>query len=118
MSDAAFLSMAKAIAYLGDATSAKQLLGTLQSTLASELPHIAAAIASQDFASLQKNWHQLKGFSPVFCQDHLISEIIHTESLCKHLDSLELQEAALHASTNLLTNLNHLLSEVNAQLTP
>jgi HPt (histidine-containing phosphotransfer) domain-containing protein len=118
MSETVFLSMAKAVEYLGDATSAQQLLGTLQSTLATEVPHIASAIALQDFASLQKIWHQLKGFAPVFCHDHLIGEITQTESLCKHIGSLELQDAALRASAHLLANLNHLLSEVAVQLTP
>ena len=76
-----FLSMAKAIQYLGDATSAQQLLGTLQSTLQSETKQIENAIESKNFELIQKLLHQFKGFAPVFCHDSLIAEIKLTESL-------------------------------------
>ncbi len=116
MSQPLFLSMAKAIQYLGDAVSAQQLLATLQGTLEKDMPQITSAIATENFEVLQKILHQLKGFAPVFCHDHLIADIKHTESLCKLVGSPEDKTTALKASNQLLNNLNVLLTEVRAQL--
>lgn len=116
MSATVFLSMAKAIQYLGDAAGAQQLLATLNNTLETEVPQISAAIEHQNFETLQKIWHQLKGFAPVFCHDALVIEIKRTEGLCKHIESPDLQAAALQASAALLANLKLLQSEVQRQL--
>ena len=116
MSQPLFLSMAKAIHYLGDAASAQQLLATLQGTLEKDMPQITSAIATENFEVLQKILHQLKGFAPVFCHDHLIADIKHTESLCKLIHSAEEKTTALNTSTELLNNLNVLLTEVKGQL--
>ena len=118
MNPTQFLSMSKAMAYLGDAASAQQLLGTLKATLEVDTPQISDAIASKNFETLQKILHQLKGFAPIFCEDALVSEIINTESLCKHIDSAAHQATALSACTQLLANLESLLLEVSAQLQP
>ena len=111
-----YLSMPKAIAYLGDAQSAHQLLSTLNSTLLRDEPEISSAIASSQFDVLQKIWHQLKGFAPVFCQESLIEEIAHTELLCKQIQAPEERLAALHASATLQTSLRALQAEVAAQI--
>jgi HPt (histidine-containing phosphotransfer) domain-containing protein len=111
-----YLSMSKAIAYLGDAQSAHQLLSTLNSTLLRDEPEISSAIASSQFDVLQKIWHQLKGFAPVFCQESLIEEIAHTELLCKQIKAPEERLAALHASATLQTSLRALQAEVAAQM--
>jgi HPt (histidine-containing phosphotransfer) domain-containing protein len=111
-----YLSMPKAIAYLGDIQSAHQLLSTLNSTLLRDEPEISSAIASSQFDVLQKIWHQLKGFAPVFCQESLIEEIAHTELLCKQIQAPEERLAALHASATLQTSLRALQAEVAAQM--
>jgi HPt (histidine-containing phosphotransfer) domain-containing protein len=111
-----YLSMPKAIAYLGDVQSAHQLLSTLNSTLLRDEPEISSAIASSQFDVLQKIWHQLKGFAPVFCQESLIEEIAHTELLCKQIQAPEERLAALHASATLQTSLRALQAEVAAQM--
>ena len=111
-----YLSMPKAIAYLGDVQSAHQLLSTLNSTLLRDEPEISSAIASSQFDVLQKIWHQLKGFAPVFCQESLIEEIAHTELLCKQIQAPEQRLAALHASATLQTSLRALQAEVAAQM--
>ncbi len=116
MSQATFLSMTKAIQYLGDAASAQQLLATLQSTLENDMPQLTSALQTENFEVLQKIWHQLKGFAPVFCQDDLVAEITQTESLCKRVETSETKTAALSASAQLLNNLNVLLAEVKCQL--
>lgn len=116
MSQPKFLSMAKAIQYVGDAASAAQLLTTLQSTLASEIQEIAQAIEAKDFETLKKIFHQMKGFAPVFCHDTLMAQLTATEALCKTIENSELQTMALNASSNLLVSLNGLLAEVTAHL--
>ena len=116
MSQALYLSMAKAIQYLGDAASAQQLLATLEGTLEKDMPQITSAIGTENFEVLQKILHQLKGFAPVFCHDHLIADIKHTESLCKLVGSPEDKTAALKACAQLLNDLNDLLTEVKRQL--
>ena len=111
-----FLSVEKAIGYLGDAKSAHQLLATLNSTLLTDDPLIASAIQNRNFEVLQKIWHQLKGFAPVFCQDALVAEITRTEGLCKQISSDQGQAAALSASEILQTSLQALQIEVAAQI--
>jgi len=111
-----FLSMDKALGYVGDAQSAHQLLATLYSTLLSDDPVIANAIHTRNFEVLQKVWHQLKGFAPVFCQDSLVSDIKVTEKLCLHIQSDQEQAAALLASELLHANLKVLQAEASAQI--
>lgn len=108
--------MAKAESYLGDMQNAQQLMVTLQSTLASDLPQIEAAIQRSDFELLQTKWHQLKGFAPVFCVDALVESIFQTEQFCKKTDSSEVQIEALKASADLLIQLKLLQLEVTSQL--
>ena len=116
MTSARFLSMEKAIGYLGDTSSAQQLLSTLNSTLLTDDPVIANAIQNRNFEVLQKIWHQLKGFAPVFCQDALVAEIEHTESLCKKITSEREQDAALSACELLKSSLQALQLEAAAQI--
>jgi len=108
--------MEKAIGYLGDASSAQQLLGSLNSTLLTDDPVISTAIQSRNFEVLQKIWHQLKGFAPVFCQDDLVAEITRTEGLCKQISSGQGQTAALSASELLQSSLQALQLEAAAQI--
>ena len=108
--------MEKAIGYLGDASSAQQLLSTLNSTLLTDDPVIANAIQNRNFEVLQKIWHQLKGFAPVFCQDELVAEITCTESLCKHIASHQEQANALSACELLQASLQALQREAAAQI--
>jgi hypothetical protein len=108
--------MEKAIGYLGDASSAQQLLSTLNTTLLTDDPVIANAIQNRNFEVLQKIWHQLKGFAPVFCKDELVAEITRTESLCKHIASHQEQDAALLACELLQASLQALQLEAAAQI--
>ena len=111
-----YLSMEKAIGYLGDANSAHQLLGSLNHTLLTDGPVIANAIQTRNFEVLQKIWHQLKGFAPVFCHDSLVAEIMVTEGLCRQVNSGQEQAAALFASEQLHANLQALQVEACAQI--
>jgi HPt (histidine-containing phosphotransfer) domain-containing protein len=111
-----FLSMPKAIEYLGDLQSTHPLLKTLNSSLEKDTHEIAHAIETHNFEVLQKILHQLKGFAPVFCQDILVAEITRVESLCKAQASPETQLTALQASADLLLSLKALQVEVTNQL--
>ena len=111
-----YLSMSKAIAYLGDAQSAHQLLSTLNSTLLRDEPQISSAIESSQFEVLQKIWHQLKGFAPVFCQESLIDEIAQTEFLCKQIQTQRMTPPHLSDNPNLRSNLKALQAEAAAQI--
>ena len=108
--------MEKAIGYLGDASSAQQLLSTLNTTLLTDDPVIANAIQNRNFEVLQKIWHQLKGFAPVFCQDELVAEITRNEGLCKQIGSHQEQANALSACELLQVNLQALQLEAAAQI--
>jgi HPt (histidine-containing phosphotransfer) domain-containing protein len=116
MSAHRFLSMEKAIGYLGDAYSAHHLLGTLNTTLLTDDPVIANAIQNRNFEVLQKIWHQLKGFAPVFCQEELAAEIARTEGLCKQINSNQEQATALSASALLQASLQALQLEAATQI--
>ena len=116
MSAHRFLSMEKAIGYLGDTYSAHHLLGTLITTLLTDDPVIANAIQNRNFEVLQKIWHQLKGFAPVFCQEELVAEITRTEGLCKQINSNQEQATALSASELLQASLQALQLEAAAQI--
>ena len=116
MSAHRFLSMEKAIGYLGDTYSAHHLLATLNTTLLTDDPVIANAIQYRNFEVLQKIWHQLKGFAPVFCQDELVAEIARTEGLCKQINSNQEQATALSASELLQASLQALQLEAAAQI--
>ena len=108
--------MEKVIGYLGDTSSAQQLLTTLNSTLLTDDPVIANAIQNRNFEILQKIWHQLKGFAPVFCEDALVAEIARTESLCKHIASNQDQDAALSSCEILQSSLQALQLEAAAPI--
>ena len=116
MTAPSYLSMDKAVGYLGQLESAHQLLATLQSTLQADALQIEQAIQTQNFAVLQTKWHQLKGFAPVFCQDALLVDIVHTEKLCQQTSTAELASQALQVSAQLLSKLQALQAEVALQL--
>ena len=111
-----YLSMDKAVDYLGNIQSVHQLLATLQDTLAADTLQIDRAIQAQDFVLLQTKWHQLKGFAPVFCQEALLVDISRTEKLCHQTTTAELASHALQISMQLLTKLQTLQAEVALQL--
>ena len=97
-------------------TNPKGICRTLNSTLLTDGPVIASAIQNRNFEVLQKIWHQLKGFAPVFCQDALVAEIARTESLCKHIASHQEQDAALSACELLQSSLQALQLEAAAHI--
>lgn len=106
------LSIDRALSYVGDMNGVQALLGTLESSLRSDLPLIQARLDASDLPGTNQLLHQLKGFAPVFCVDALVAEVVRVENLSKGTDLPAVREAYAH----LAPQLNTLLTEVQAQL--
>ena len=106
------LSIDRALSYVGDMSGVQALLGTLESSLRSDLPQIQARLDASDLPGTNQLLHQLKGFAPVFCIDALVAEVVRVENLSKGTDL----PAVRTAYAQLAPQLNTLLTEVQAQL--
>ena len=78
-----YLSVERAIDFIGDEAGVRTLLNTLHQTLGDDLPRIAAHLEAGDVASANFLLHQLKGFAPVFCVDRLVELVVQVEHLSK-----------------------------------
>lgn len=108
-----YLSIERAIEYVGDRASVMSLLVTLQNSLKADLPRISGHLAGGDMGAANGLLHQIKGFAPVFCVDSLVTEVIAVEHLSKGHDLA----AAQNAYAALAPKLEELLEEVQQQLT-
>lgn len=106
------LSMERALEYVGDMQGVLTLLGTLQQSLQIDLPLIQERLEANDLPGVHRLMHQIKGFSPVFCVDALVAEVVRVESLSKGTDWPAVREAYAH----LAPQLQQLLTEVQATL--
>jgi HPt (histidine-containing phosphotransfer) domain-containing protein len=87
------LSIARAMEYIGDETSLLTLLHTLRQSLKQDLPRIEQCLAAGDVSGANEWLHQLKGFTPVFCTEVLIAEVVHVEALSKQAPAEEVRQA-------------------------
>lgn len=107
-----YLSVERAMDYIGDADGVMALLSTLHQTLGDDLPRIQVLLDQGDMPGVNRLLHQLKGFTPVFCVDSLVARVVEVESLSKHGDL-----AALRAAySSLAPQLAQLRAEVAAHL--
>ena len=67
-----YLSLERAMDFIGDEDGVLTLLHTLHQTLGDDLSRIAAHVEAGDVQSANFLLHQLKGFVPVFCVDSLV----------------------------------------------
>ena len=88
-----YLSIARAMEFIGDANGVLSLLKTLQQTLSDDLPRLQAFLDQEDVYSANRILHQLKGFTPVFCVDSLVEKVVLVESLSKHSEAQDLRLA-------------------------
>jgi HPt (histidine-containing phosphotransfer) domain-containing protein len=88
-----YLSIDRAMEFIGDANGVLTLLKTLHQTLGEELPRIQALMDQDDMHGANRLLHQLKGFTPVFCVDSLVERVVHVEYLSKHAESVDVQAA-------------------------
>ncbi|WP_396434862.1 Hpt domain-containing protein [Limnohabitans sp.] len=88
-----YLSIERAMEFIGDANGVLSLLKTLQQTLSDDLPRLQAFLDQEDVYSANRILHQLKGFTPVFCVDSLVEKVVLVESLSKHSEAQDLRLA-------------------------
>lgn len=88
-----YLSIERAMDFLGDEDGVLTLLNTLHQTLGDDLSRIAAHVEAGDVQSANFLLHQLKGFVPVFCVDSLVELVVHAEHLSKDGAASEVRAA-------------------------
>lgn len=110
--DFQYLSISRAMEFIADEAGVMSLLHTLRQTLSEDLPHIEQALAAGDVAGANQWLHQLKGFTPVFCTDALVAQVVHVEGLSKRASAQEVREAY----AVLAPQLSGLLAEVDRHI--
>lgn len=88
-----YLSIERAMEFIGDANGVLSLLKTLEQTLSDDLPRLQDLLSKGDVYGANRILHQLKGFTPVFCVDSLVELVVKVEGISKHADSQELGPA-------------------------
>jgi HPt (histidine-containing phosphotransfer) domain-containing protein len=88
-----YLSVERAMEFIGDANGVLSLLHTLYQTLGEDLPKIQDLLDKDDLHGANRLLHQLKGFTPVFCVDRLVEEVVTVEQLSKHAESSAVRSA-------------------------
>lgn len=101
-----YLSLERAMDFIGDEDGVLTLLHTLHQTLGDDLSRIAAHVEAGDVQSANFLLHQLKGFVPVFCVDSLVELVVHAEQLSKAGGASEVR-AAYQTLAPKLAQLHH-----------
>lgn len=96
-----YLSIERAMEFIGDANGVMSLLKTLHQTLGDDLPRIQALLDQDDLIGVNRLLHQLKGFTPVFCVDRLVEQVVALEHLSKHGETSEIRAAYAHLAPQL-----------------
>jgi HPt (histidine-containing phosphotransfer) domain-containing protein len=88
-----FLSIDRAMEFIGDTQGVLSLLKTLHQTLSDDLPRLQVLLDQGDVYGANRILHQLKGFTPVFCVDSLVEHVVRVEDMSKHAEAAELSAA-------------------------
>jgi HPt (histidine-containing phosphotransfer) domain-containing protein len=88
-----FLSIDRAMEFIGDKQSVLSLLKTLHQTLSDDLPRLQALLDTGDVQGANRILHQLKGFTPVFCVDSLVAHVVQVEDMSKHAEAADVSVA-------------------------
>lgn len=88
-----YLSVERAMEFIGDVDGVLSLLKTLHQTLGEDMPRIEALLQQDDMHGVNRLLHQLKGFTPVFCVDSLVELVASVEHLSKHGEASEVRSA-------------------------
>lgn len=107
-----FLSVDRAMEFIGDANGVLSLLKTLHQTLSDDLPLLQEYLDKDDVYGANRILHQLKGFTPVFCVDPLVEHVVKVEAMSKHSEASEVRSAY----TELAPQLETLRNEVGDHL--
>lgn len=108
----AYLSVERGMEFIGDTHGFLSLLQTLHTTLSTDIPEVTRLLAHNDVAGANRLLHQLKGFTPVFCVDALVEEVIAVEKLSKQGAAPEVR----NAFATLAPKLDQLRQEVRSHL--
>ena len=108
-----FLSIDRAMEFIGDKQGVLSLLKTLHQTLSDDLPQLQTLLDKGDVQGAKRILHQLKGFTPVFCVDSLVAHVVLIEDMSKHAEVADLRSAYLL----LAPKLEALSQEVLAHMT-
>lgn len=96
-----YLSIERAMEFIGDANGVYTLLKALEQTLSDDLPNLQSLLDKSDVYGANRVLHQLKGFIPVFCVDRLVEHVVTVEALSKHASPDELRTAYGHLAPQL-----------------
>ncbi len=96
-----YLSIERAMEFIGDASGVLSLLKTLQQTLSDDLPRLQELLDKGEVYAANRILHQLKGFTPVFCVDSLVEQVVQVENLSKHAESSDVRTAYAQLSPQL-----------------
>ena len=96
-----YLSIERAMEFIGDANGVLSLLKTLQQTLSDDLPRLQELLDKGEVYAANRILHQLKGFTPVFCVDSLVELVVQVEGMSKHAEASELRTAYAQLSPQL-----------------
>lgn len=107
-----YLSVERAMEFIGDANGVLALLNTLHETLGQDLPLIQTLLEKGDMDGVNRLLHQLKGFTPVFCVDRLVEDVVRVEHLSKHAEPTDVRMAY----SRLAPQLEQLRTEVATHL--
>lgn len=110
-----YLSIERAMEFIGDEQGVLSLLKTLQQTLSDDLPRIQALLDKGDVYGANRILHQLKGFTPVFCVDSLVETVVKVEELSKHADIIDLRPAYKLLAPQLETLRQEVLAHLASQ---
>ena len=108
-----FLSIDRAMEFIGDKQGVLSLLKTLHQTLSDDLPRLQTLLDKGDVPGANRILHQLKGFTPVFCVDSLVAHVVLIEDMSKQAEAADLRSAYLL----LAPKLEALRQEVLAHMT-
>ena len=103
-----FLSIDRAMEFIGDTQGVLSLLKTLHQTLSNDLPRLQILLDRGDVYGANRILHQLKGFTPVFCVDSLVEHVVRVEDLTQGIHH-ERELLLLKLQPKLLMQLRNLL---------
>jgi len=110
-----FLSIDRAMEFIGDKQGVLTLLKTLHQTLSDDLPRLQTLLDNGDLPGANRILHQLKGFTPVFCVDSLVAHVVQVEDMSKHAEAADLRASYLLLAPKLEALRQEVLAHMAAQ---
>jgi HPt (histidine-containing phosphotransfer) domain-containing protein len=113
-----YLSVDRAMEFIGDSHGVLSLLKTLHQTLSDDLPRLQECLNKGDVYGANRVLHQLKGFTPVFCVDSLVEHVVSVEAMSKHADADELRASYSKLAPQMETLRLEVAKHLQNQATP